>query len=1657
MGTLKTYPVDLLGTAPSNKISGETRTIATNADRIFIPTGGPYFTSTLKVWAGTTLLSKGAHYEVKELNRNATLDSGKEVCNAIYLKHAATTFTLQYQVIGGEYAELAREIADFIKGTPINDLTKLDYNSILYKPTKFPPAPHVHPATDWLGYGESIYILDQVRLLAARGSSGIYEAIKTHARNKIEDFVAEYIELNGVVTTDPTPTVNGNVLLLGNGKQPNPVRVDLPALFDELDERYFRNLINPLVRVGAVSDSFLPVTTGFFNVTAPLVLDRQISAVAKVERNGNLLTLLPASNGEVIRYVYGYVRRWTQLNSLSNFKATNQQYRPPGLASDEEIMDLMGINNQTMIATIYQMQPNGKATFKEHAIVELNDTLLQESHVLVRIGQGLMNAYNVTNPNQIWASRASAARMRDGTYRLIMRVSNGLQGGLQVYKLNADKTVSKISQWNGYKETRVVSHVAGEKDDTLSITKVPLPTLVDGTIQPFKWLKSSAQVNEPWILDDTVPDGYTLGRSRYNDELVVYVKGEDIYCNMSFADRLSLYRGGVWKQNLDNFAGVSYRVSPNAGEFYWLRTKSAEEEPSQSLINAETGIVSIDPNNPDKFNYLLPYDMVGGPNDVSAYWNSTQIRLADGRVLWWRPKGSSGVDHLLQMANYPNNHPFDVISMFNGYNSLRLWRNAGLQSSSINPSKINLENPTVVPLNISAIPLNDNLVLLQTGSGTYGGGPLTTSYFAYKPSTEIVNYKTMDLGTINGFDVSDNRKLITTGIKPYPFTSSRLANGNCRFGTMVFQRYPAFSDQTIYRNVSLDYDNGQLNVSDPYYLKQAGFDLIEFAINSVMNGDRKPEFTSWAVIISPEDPTVALFDCMAAHANGRDFKVIRCAARLTWNASKELSGFVIRPLLGQVTASSLILIGVVNPDAYRWYGSWAMQYNADKSEAHWHGRHLSGLTFSGNAFASSAIHSYKLRFDGDGFPVLERYRSSGNLDARKSVVATKDGVGICWDSIAFGIYRVFQPFKNWDWVSGNSWDETPSKSFVWYTPRPTVSFKLRVTENIDIQLGGVYSKIMAGTYELTDPAYSSVVDPRNKRIYIYATLERGQARLLFSEIAIPETTYNVFIGKCITDAYGVKEADIQPVSRIGNYRASAVPQGAAFSGSSGTANSSQLLNWDADYPALAIDEGDGSTPPTSTPYLTVTGANSVNVTESTQMGYTISPTGYPVSTIQWTSANPSKATVDSSGRVTGVATGTVDIICRVNGVLLATKSLSVSDANVNVNIIGDGSIHLTESKRYTIAVTPSNYPVNNVSWATSDANKLSVNAITGDTWANRPGQVTLSATVNGSKVGSRVINVSDSQISMSVQGGDEIDVGKAGSLYYVLNYPTIWIDSVEWSSSNPVAVSVDSTGGIRGNAVGSATITCTVNGRYQASRTIACVPEIIQTLIDLTSYGNWINDSGYAVSKDQTFDLHAIFQAAYNRAPTVNDDVTFRLPPGYAIVAPSTGTYAITSGAWPADTTYRPKLSNAGLILGRGGRGARTNGNLFGFLEAGEDGGRAIRVEQNTLEIINSGTIASGGGGGSSGRGSVSTGGGGGGAPFGPAGPGYRGSPATAATLLNPGYGAGAGSGAKGGDGGSWGSDGQPGIGSNTQGRAGIVITGSYIITNIGNGVIKGR
>lgn len=1296
MSKLKTYPVDLLGTAPSNKVSGESRVIVRNEDRIFIPTGGPFYTKSLKIWSGAQPLTPGVDFRAKELNRNGTIDSGKEVCNAIQILNKNSDFLLEYQVIGGEYAELGEELADFIKGTPLGDLTKIHFDNILYKPTSFPPSPHTHVAADWRGYGDAVYIVEQLTAGLTSGREAVYGAVRAEIRRKVEAYVAEYIARGGVIVTDSTPTPNGNILLKGDGKSPTPLHFDYEAMFKELDERYFRNVINPLTRIGAISDSFLPISSGFFNVSSPSYIDRWSSAAGFIERNGDLICLLPASDGEVIRYVYGYVRRWTSAPDLNRYVTTNQQYRPPGLGVDEEIMELNGANQNCMIGTIFTIDSAGRATFKEHCIIELNGTLLQESHVITRLGNKLISIVT-DDPNaqlwdvNLWRYRPMAVRMRDKKFYFFAMAKTGSVGTLSCfcYDPTAD-ILTKVVNWTGSEMTSTYQH-SPEDGDVLIDSTTAVVKAGQSDIRLRSWLKSEAVEGEGFIIADAARlPTESLGYVTYNQELSLMVEGDDVYLHYGRHAILTYNNNGVYRGDTRKSAGLSYKIRPHLAQYTLLRTRSDYVSNESHLTSAMEGVLEVTPDK-TSYNYKYPMDCAG-----RYYYSDSQVKgnilsLNDGSVITWIPRGLHSTGHVLKhFKNDPlKNKPTEL---FNGFFANQSAASKGFSSVTVGASRLNLENPSPIPLQVGAYPMNDNLILLQEGTHQYTGGNPTTNYYIYRPSPSIVNYKTMDSGLITGLDTSDDRILIARNRKTRGWVSTRERNGVCRYSDLMFQSHIGTLDppmvQEGYRDVKLDYANARFVDSDKYTVNAEGQSAINFAINSAVNGDIHPTFRTWALTVSPLQPDIAMLQVHWSNLANNQSNWMICAAKVVWNQNKELVSISFRPAESHRWSSNYRLTYMWDISRFRIGGGTGIEYNADKTEAHWHTRYLISMGGAdSNTTGSSSIASYKLTFGTDGFPKLTYYAQIGNQDGFKNIVVTPKHTGIMVDNIAMGIYRVSKPFVNWDWVSGSSTWTVPSTYFCWYTPRPKSSFKLQVGDTIDVQIGGVFTRLNKGSFILNDPQYSSVIDPRNKTILIYATLIRGVATLRFEEFALAESIYTVYLGKCVTDEYGVVSADITPVSRIGNHRPSAVPSGAAFSASSGTAVAEQLLNWDADIPTTLLS---------TRVRAELVGPSTVQQYSSVQFNIALEPVETPVTTAVWLSLDPAIGTITQNGLFNALKLGTVNIRCIINDEIIAVKKIVVEESDIGVDMSQfTGQVYFDEIASYVKIVQDGKFFVKN--------------------------------------------------------------------------------------------------------------------------------------------------------------------------------------------------------------------------------------------------------------------------------------------------------------------------------------------------------------------------
>ena len=255
------YPLDLSGTAIDNRIVGEAKHIAVDPDRVFIPTGGPFYTKSLRVKRSGVLLTPFTDYKCLELNVDGTLASGKEVCNVILISAAGTDFTIDYQVIGGEYSDLSNELASLIANTPLNQLGVLEWGGIVNKPLKYPPSVHYHFPFEWRGYTGVLAQLEAMRQAIISSDSSSLSTIFTFIQDNIQYITSEYLSANALIYIDHNPTPSGNVLLKGNGTQASPLGLDLNELFQEFDLRYLRNVMNPVSRIGIVGTTTLPIVT----------------------------------------------------------------------------------------------------------------------------------------------------------------------------------------------------------------------------------------------------------------------------------------------------------------------------------------------------------------------------------------------------------------------------------------------------------------------------------------------------------------------------------------------------------------------------------------------------------------------------------------------------------------------------------------------------------------------------------------------------------------------------------------------------------------------------------------------------------------------------------------------------------------------------------------------------------------------------------------------------------------------------------------------------------------------------------------------------------------------------------------------------------------------------------------------------------------------------------------------------------------------------------------------------------------------------------------------------------------------------------------------------------------------------------------------------
>ena len=234
---------------------------------------------------------------------------------------------------------------------------------------------------------------------------------------------------------------------------------------------------------------------------------------------------------------------------------------------------------------------------------------------------------------------------------------------------------------------------------------------------------------------------------------------------------------------------------------------------------------------------------------------------------------------------------------------------------------------------------------------------------------------------------------------------------------------------------------------------------------------------------------------------------------------------------------------------------------------------------------------------------------------------------------------------------------------------------------------------------------------------------------------------------------------------------------------------------------------------------------------SESLSATVSPSDAQNKAVSWSSSNSSVATVDNSGRVTGVKAGSATItVTTSDGGKTATCSVTV-EANI-IAVTGvtldktTAQIPLGGDVTLAATVAPADATDKSVTWTSSDEAVAKVSG--GKVTAVAVGKATITAKTNdGGKTATCEVSVIKPVESVAISDAETmVPVEGEVTLTVTVTPEDATIKDIEWSSSDESIAKVDATGKVTGVAEGTATITAkTVEGGKTATCKVIVGPK----------------------------------------------------------------------------------------------------------------------------------------------------------------------------------------------------------------------------------------
>lgn len=158
------YPLDRTGTAASNRIINEERSVGREVYRAIAPYAGSFYTKSMEVVDKATglPLTLNTDYKILYPYQEAELEIGKPICTIVQvLNSSVTDVYLTYQCVGGPYTSSRDVLAKLISDLQ-QDNRAVTWDNLLGKPVEFNPTKHLHSAADLYGLEYVVLALEEL-------------------------------------------------------------------------------------------------------------------------------------------------------------------------------------------------------------------------------------------------------------------------------------------------------------------------------------------------------------------------------------------------------------------------------------------------------------------------------------------------------------------------------------------------------------------------------------------------------------------------------------------------------------------------------------------------------------------------------------------------------------------------------------------------------------------------------------------------------------------------------------------------------------------------------------------------------------------------------------------------------------------------------------------------------------------------------------------------------------------------------------------------------------------------------------------------------------------------------------------------------------------------------------------------------------------------------------------------------------------------------------------------------------------------------------------------------------------------------------------------------------------------------------------------------